>query len=168
MTIRYDLSELAPAARVGITRHLDELGMMYNLREHILSVSDKDEVTVDAVISRFERMEEALEQLQSDARQVFAGASTFPCEVCGSRPAAPLELRRQVGLVVVLQTYTAESILCSFCAELAYKDFQKQTAVKGWTGVRSALMNPVILVSNANNIKKHREEISRLKSEGRT
>jgi hypothetical protein len=163
MTVKYNLSTVEPAVRVGVSRELTALGVLFNLHDGVLSVSDADEEAVDAVIAKHEQIEEVLESMQQTAKGVRAGTMSPNCEICGRVPAAHLELRRQVGMVVVMTTYRSEIIACEDCATAAYREFQKQTAIKGWTGVRSALMNPVVLAANANAIKKHRDEIASLK-----
>lgn len=164
MTVKYNLSTVEPAVRVGVSRELTALGVLFNLHDGVLSVSDADEEVVDAVIAKHEQIEEVLESMQQTAKGVRAGTMSPNCEICGRQPAALLELRRQVGMVVVMTTYRSENIVCGDCANAAYKEFQQQTAIKGWTGVHSALMNPVVLATNAKAIKKHRDEIASLKS----
>ena len=163
MTVKYNLSTVEPAVRVGVSRELTALGVLFNLHDGVLSVSDADEEVVDAVIAKHEQIEEVLESMQQDAKSIKDGISTPSCEFCGQQPAAFLELRRQVGMVIVMSTYRSEILACGECAEAAYREFQKQTAIKGWTGVRSALMNPLVLASNVSAIKKHRDEITSLK-----
>ena len=163
MTVKYNLSTVEPAVRVGVSRELSALGVLFNLHDGVLSVSDTDEEAVDAVIAKHEQIEEVLESMQQTAKGIRAGTMSPNCEICGRQPAALLELRRQVGMVVVMTTHRSEIIACGDCANAAYREFQKQTAIKGWTGVRSAMMNPVVLATNANAIKKHRDEIASLK-----
>jgi hypothetical protein len=163
MTVKYNLSTVEPAVRVGVSRELTTLGLLFNLHDGVLSIADADEVAVDAIIAKHERIEEVLESMQQDAKSIKDGISMPSCEFCGRQPAAFLELRRQVGMVIVMSTYRSQILACGDCADAAYREFQKQTAIKGWTGVRSALMNPVVLASNANAIKKHRDEITSLK-----
>jgi hypothetical protein len=162
MTVKYNLANLSPAARVRISCELNELGILFNLHEHVLSIADVDEEAVDNVIADQELVEELLEADQREARAILAGDMSPRCELCGNQPAAELSLRRQVGMVIVMSSYRAEVVLCGPCGENAYRDFQKQTAIKGWTGVRSALTNPVVIGTNAANIKKHRNQIAEL------
>lgn len=86
------------------------------------------------------------------------GALTI-CEVCGARPAARIKLRRGVGLVLMAKTYTADINLCASCADEGFKEFQKKTALQGWTSPRSALANPFYIASNAISKAKHKREI---------
>jgi hypothetical protein len=81
------------------------------------------------------------------------------CEACGRAPAAPIKLKRNVGLVVVHRTITAEAMLCADCAEAATKQFQRQTLAKGWTSPRSALANPATMVGNAFRKRRHERTI---------
>ena len=86
------------------------------------------------------------------------GALTV-CEACGSRPAARIKLRRGVGLVLMAKTFTADVNLCATCADAAAKEFQKKTAVQGWTSPRSLLANPFYLASNAVNKARHKRDL---------
>jgi Zn-dependent membrane protease YugP len=63
---------------------------------------------------------------------------------------------RSVALIVIL--IVTSGAAAQRAAE-AYKQFQKSTAIKGWTGVRSALMNPIVLGTNAVNRNKHRRKL---------
>jgi len=161
--INYDLSELGAAARERIEESLTLAKILYLLDKETLSIDKSDEVKVDEIISATESIEEFFEAAQSEARAVRSGTVGRACELCGSRPAASLSLRRQVGMVIVMRQYEVDAVLCSSCAERSYVDFQKQTAIKGWTGVRSALMNPVMLSANLVNIRRHREQINQLR-----
>ena len=163
MRINYDLSELGLAARERIEQSLTEARILYLIDAASLSIDKDDEETVDRIISATETLDDYYNTTQSEARAVRDGTLGRACEICGDRPAAALSLRRQVGMVIIMRQYEVDAVLCSRCAERAYVDFQKQTAIKGWTGVRSALMNPVMLSANAVNIRRHREQINQLR-----
>jgi len=81
------------------------------------------------------------------------------CESCGGSPAARIKLKRGVGLVLLARTYTADVNLCDTCAAAATSEFQKKTAIQGWTSPRSALVNPFIIASNAVNRAKHKKRL---------
>ena len=81
------------------------------------------------------------------------------CEVCGKSPAAPIKLKRNVGLVVVHRTVTARAVLCANCAEEVTREFQRQTLTKGWTSPRSALFNPATMAGNAIRKRRHERRI---------
>ena len=102
-----------------------------------------------------------LESHQTESRLIKQGTQSPYCQICGKTPAAPIDLRRQVGMVVLMRTYTSEMTLCSSCADVAYRQFQKSTAIKGWTGIRSALMNPIVIGTNAVNKGKHRKNLEK-------
>ena len=53
------------------------------------------------------------------------------CEACGGSPAAPIKLKRNVGLVVMHRSVTAQAMLCVICAEQATRHFQRKTLRKG-------------------------------------
>jgi hypothetical protein len=84
------------------------------------------------------------------------------CEGCGKRPAAKIKLRRGVGMLLVARTYTTELNLCGICAEMLTSEYQRKTAVQGWTSVISAIRNPFFLASNAANKARHRRELENL------
>lgn len=81
------------------------------------------------------------------------------CDMCGQRPAARIKLKRGVGMVLVAKTYTTEANLCANCAASATSEFQKKTALQGWTSPRSALTNPIFLASNAVNKARHNRDL---------
>lgn len=166
MTVKYDLSSVAASVRVGVARELNEKGILFNLNDGVLSIADEDESIVDDIVGRHEMLDDAIETIQQESVAVSEGVLAPSCELCGRRPAAPLTLRRQVGMLVVMSTYRGEFIACGPCGDLAYKEYQKQTAIKGWTGVKSALMNPVVIGANSAAIKKHRDAIAAYQQRG--
>lgn len=84
------------------------------------------------------------------------------CELCGASPAAPIKLKRNVGLVLVHRTWTAKAVLCAECAERATREFQRETLKKGWTSPRSALFNPATMAGNAIRKKRHERQLRSL------
>lgn len=157
--IRYDISEMHALEIQFVTTALDSAGVAYNIDSRTLMASRAYESVIDDLLDHAAEYVKNLESSQEKARRVSAGLDSPSCEICGNTPAAPIDLRRQVGMVVIMKTYTAEMTLCSGCADEAYRQFQKSTALKGWTGVRSALMNPIVLGTNAVNRKKHRKNL---------
>lgn len=160
MNARYDVSGLDPSIVGSLKSALDEQGILHVLAGSVLTISEADEPTVNAIVAR---LEAEFQARTSISRNSDDGGRA--CEVCASIPAAMISLRRQVGMVVARSVINADAILCGPCAEVAYKDYQKQTAIKGWTGSISAVTNPFMLGLNASNIRKHRAEIARLTRE---
>lgn len=157
---RYDVSEMEPLARRSMIRELDARKIQFRMEAGVLTVQKHDESDVDAIIAESESRVANLEAHQTLAREVDGGLRAPSCDVCGATPAAPIDLRRQVGTVLVMKSYRAQATLCEGCADEAYKQFQKSTAIKGWTGVRSAIMNPIVLGTNAYNRNKHKKKLS--------
>jgi hypothetical protein len=160
--IRYDISELDPLVCTALLHDLEVDHIKFTLNDSILVVSKSLELKVDEHLARIEREVRELESMQKNARLEKSGHQALPCEFCGQRPAAPIDLRRQVGMVIVMRQYRASAVLCERCAQESYSDFQKSTALKGWTGVRSALTNPVIIGANIVNKKRHKDNIRKL------
>ena len=156
---RYDISEMESLARRIMFRELDARKIQFRLEAGVLSVQKHDESDVDAIVVEAESRVASLEAHQALAREVDSGVRAPSCDACGATPAAPIDLRRQVGLVVVMRSYRAQATLCESCADEAYKQFQKSTAIKGWTGVKSAIMNPIVLGTNAYNRNKHKRKL---------
>lgn len=158
--VKYDIGELDPLERSALREVLTARGIRFQLTDSVLLVYAEDEATVDGLLAALEQVGEELRQEAAAARSVPARAvGGRVCELCGRGPAAPLVLRRQVGMIVVASTHTVDAVLCDSCAQAATRSFQKQTAIKGWTGVRSALTNPVVIATNARNRKKHRDQL---------
>ena len=86
-------------------------------------------------------------------------SSLIPCELCGQRPAARIKLKRGVGMIIAARTVSADVTLCESCAASATAEFQKKTALQGWTSPRSALSNPFFLASNAVNRARHKRNL---------
>ena len=152
--IRYDLSDLDPAVRVEVMKEVNRRGIFNTYVDHVLSVSEEYEAAVDELVTIEELRAESQKESEAQYHRLRSGAEAASCETCGRSPAAQLVLRRQVGMVVVSKTETFESYLCRQCGENMRRWVQKQSALKGWTGVKSALMNPVVLGINERNYAK--------------
>ena len=166
-SVRYDLSELDAAERLMIIAELEEAEISHNYEDQILAVARDAEASVDEIIEEAEAWGDQQREFRQQADTVLAGGGGpdqarcegFDIEYCGNSPAAVLVLRRQVGQVIVSTHYQAQLVLCDSCGEKAFKDFQKQTAVKGWLGIRSAAMNPVVMAANVKHRKRHRQAL---------
>jgi hypothetical protein len=158
--LSYDVSLLEPIERALLGQVLDRREIAHEMYDGVLVVALRDEADVDEIISGVENYAGELRAEGERDEKIRAGDRSLQrCEFCGASPAAPLRLRRQVGMVIVSSTHTFDALLCNTCASTATRSFQKQTAIKGWTGIRSALMNPVVLTSNAKNRRRHRKQI---------
>lgn len=149
--IRYDLSGLDPAVRVEVMREVNRRGILNTYIDHVLSVAEEFEAAVDEIVTIEELRAESQKESEEYYHRLQSGAEAASCEKCGRAPAAQLILRRQVGMVVLSKTETFENYLCRQCGETLRRWVQKQSALKGWTGVRSALMNPVVMGVNERN-----------------
>ena len=158
-SVRYDISKFHPYETSYLREWLSDAVIEFEITDGILSVPRSCELEADKAIWESEQALKAIELEQSTAREIQSGRLAPSCEICGRSPAAPLDLRRQVGMVIVMKTYRSEVTLCESCAAEAYKQFQKSTAIKGWTGVKSALMNPIVLGTNTVNRNKHRKKL---------
>lgn len=154
-SVVYDLANYSPVERQMVRQVLTESGIAFQLSNLSLTVKKSSEFQVDAVL----RGVELLSEVKHERIARLSENLTPSCELCGSRPAAQLVLRRHVGLVIVGTTYTVDNVLCDDCGSKATHEFQKQTAKKGWTGVRSALINPIVLVANARNRQTHHDKL---------
>ncbi|CAB4817856.1 MAG: hypothetical protein F2873_05560 [Actinobacteria bacterium] len=158
--VRYDLSGLEPLERALLIEVLAGESIRYELHEAVLLILKEDEDLVDLLIGVIETSVSSSGAPAVPTREVspapYAGPS---CQICGARPAAPIVLRRQTGMVVVSTTRTLDAMLCSRCGEAAARNYQRQTALKGWTGVRSALMNPFIIATNSRNRREHQRRL---------
>ena len=157
--VKYDVSKLDPLERSALREVLTEKGIRFQLNLGLLIVYPDDEAVVDENLAKVEKVGSELRAQALAAPTSGRISSGIGCQICGRTPAAPIVLRRQVGMVIVATTHTIDAVLCDQCAQAATRDFQKQTAIKGWTGVRSALTNPIVIATNARNRKKHRNQL---------
>lgn len=159
--ITYDISGLEPIERVMLKELLTADGVEFRGNDVMLVVPIEAEAIADGRVAYVERYAAVLADVSENAQRVREGdTSAARCEACGSSPAAPIRLRRQTGMIVVRTMHSLEAVLCDACAAAATKRFQTETAVKGWTGVVSALSNPVVIASNANNRRKHKKNLN--------
>ncbi len=166
--VRYDLSALDAAERFAILNYLEGSDISRQFEDGVLTIGRADEAAVDQIIEEAEEWGEQEREYRQQAATVLAGGASpdemrcggFDVEYCGNSPAAELVLRRLVGQVIVGTSYNLQLVLCDSCGEKAFKDFQKQTAIKGWLGLRTAITNPVVMATNLKNRKRHRQALS--------
>lgn len=159
--IRYDLNELEPATRQGIAKQVQSRGIPHTLIDGVLAVPEEFEQIADSIVESNERSTHAIQEIQALSRSIDGGSHAYACERCGSYPAAFLRLRRQVGMVIVMKTETIEGHYCLECGRAIRSWIQKQNAMKGWTGVKSALMNPVVISTNEKSFREFESQIER-------
>lgn len=159
--IKYDISNLHSLEIQFLISKLRDRDVQFTIDELVLKVPRHQEHAVDNALEESASELQLLESNQTESRLIKQGKQSPYCQICGQSPAAPIDLRRQVGMVVLMKTYTSEMTLCSSCADEAYRQFQKSTAIKGWTGIRSALMNPIVIGTNAVNKSKHRKNLEK-------
>ena len=158
--VRYDLGELMPIERGMLRDRLESEHIPFRIAEDVLFIEAIDESDVDGHIAYVEAYASALHRISTDASLARSGrAGVTRCELCGASPAAAITLRRQTGMIVVRSTHQLSAVLCNSCAATATKSYQTQTALKGWTGVISAVSNPVFLATNAVNRSKHKKKL---------
>ena len=157
--LKYDISNLHSLEIQFLISKLRDRDVQFTIDELVLKVSRQQEQAVDIALEESAVELQLLESHQTESRLIKQGTQSPCCQICGQTPAAPIDLRRQVGMVVLMKTYTSEMTLCSTCADEAYRQFQKSTVIKGWTGIRSALMNPIVIGTNAVNRSKHRKNL---------
>ena len=157
--IRYDLSDLDPAVRAEVIKEINRRGILNTYIDHVVLVPDEFEDAVDALVQTEEIRGQFQREHEEHLQMIRAGLRPESCDNCGSSPAAHLVLRRQVGMIVLAKTETFDAYLCRSCGENLRKWIQKQNAIKGWTGVKSALMNPVVLGTNERNYARFLEAL---------
>jgi|TARA_B100000315_G_C14479433_1_gene542195 hypothetical protein len=158
--VRYDLSALDAIERMMILDEIKESDISHQFDDGVLTVGRVDEASVDQIIATWEAWGEEQREFREHvdtAIEPGAQPDDVGCEHCGNSPAAEIVLRRQVGQVIVRTSYQVQLVLCDGCGEMVFKDFQKQTAIKGWLGIWSVVSNPVVMATNAKNRRKHRK-----------
>tara|TARA_X000001036_G_scaffold308015_1_gene286668 strand:+ start:213 stop:911 length:699 start_codon:yes stop_codon:yes gene_type:complete len=166
--IRYDLSELDAVVRKMIFTSLEEAQIDFEIAgtdpsKDPMEINKQNEDQVDEIIAEWEDWGD---RMSSDAQRAQLAQqgdlNSTTCELCGDSPAAEIVLRRTVGMVLVMSNYQSQLVLCESCGESATKEFQKQTALKGWTSLYSAALNPFYIASNAKNRRKHKKTLEEL------
>ena len=166
--VRYDMSELDAVVRKMIFTSLEEAQIDFEIKGtdpsiDPLEINKQNEDQVDEIIAEWEDWGD---QMQSDAQRAHQAQqgdlNSTTCELCGDSPAAEIVLRRTVGMVVVMSNYQTQLVLCESCGESATKEFQKQTALKGWTSLYSAALNALYIAGNAKNRRQHKKTLQEL------
>lgn len=71
------------------------------------------------------------------------------CEACGAiGPTRRVELKQNVGLVLMRLSRTVKGSLCARCIEKNFKEMTLITAVAGWWGIVSFFVTPIYLINN--------------------
>lgn len=150
-----------PSVRVEILREVNGRGILNTYIDDTLSVADEFEEILDIIVARAEARGNVDSLVQTETQEITRGVRPDICERCGAAPAALLALRRQVGMVVVSKTETITGVLCASCGQELRRYVQRQSAVKGWTGVWSAAMNPVVIGTNEKNYAEFVRQLER-------
>jgi hypothetical protein len=160
--MKYDVSQYTPLERELLRQHLNEESIEFELSEGILVVDDSSEDLVDAALVMVEQIGNAIaEEIALEEQALRGDSGSRRCENCGQTPAAQINLRREVGMVLVGSTINLSAVLCDRCADALTKEMQKQTAIKGWTSPASLVMNPFVIAGNARSRRKHRRELGK-------
>lgn len=133
---------------MSVVKEVQNRGIPYSYEEMILSVDQLFEVIVDHVVQKAEKSGDIAKRQQGIARAILLNEGDSPCEECGQVPAALLRQRLQVGLLIISKTDSIEAHLCVDCGAALRREVRKQNLIKGWIGLRSATMNPVIMATN--------------------
>lgn len=78
------------------------------------------------------------------------------CTLCGTAPAAPIDLRHSQGLLIGWRTRYAQYDLCRGCARAVYGEAQASSLTRGWWHLLSPLVNNAHLVRNRLQLAAHR------------
>ena len=160
ITLKYDLSAFTPIERQLLRNRLEEESIVFTLDQEILRIDDADEGRVDAALVMVERIGTAIsEEIEMEEQALAGGSKAGRCDNCGSTPAAPINLRREVGLVLASSTHNVSAVLCQPCAEALTNEMQRQTALKGWTSPVSLFLNPFVIAGNERSRRKHRRNL---------
>ena len=86
------------------------------------------------------------------------------CEFCGWEPAAPIVLRRTVGVVIFWRVHRVAFDVCRVCARSLYAEYQAKSLTLGWWGMIAPLANVVNMTRNRLTLARHRRSVSGPKS----
>lgn len=162
--IRYDLNALEKSTQLAIIQRVNEAGVMHVVTDGVLAIDEAAEETVDVIISAEEANERILSETQKNWNDVANGSKPPNCEICRSTPAAELTLRSQVGMIIVRSSRTFNAVLCRSCGTELRRKVQRETTLKGWTGIYSAALNPVYLATNEKNYRSFLSNLERWSS----
>ncbi|MDI2126783.1 LppU/SCO3897 family protein [Yinghuangia seranimata] len=87
----------------------------------------------------------------------YADGVPFVCSICGSYPAADVNLRQHHGAVVWMERIKLNGPFCRSCGLSEFRDMTSATLFRGWWGVFSMFVAPVTLLANLNAYRKIRK-----------
>lgn len=71
-----------------------------------------------------------------------------PCQHCGRRPTAPVDLRAHTGMVVMARYALLSGFFCRECGMAMFRDRQNHTLIRGWWGVVAFFTNFYAVAKN--------------------
>jgi hypothetical protein len=95
------------------------------------------------------------------AHELYRPPAEGECAFCGWAPAAPILLRRTVGLVILWRWHVAMYDACRVCARALYAEHQARSLLLGWWGIVAPVANLVNMFRNRLALATHRRNVSR-------
>lgn len=81
------------------------------------------------------------------------------CDMCGSTPAARVNLHGTRGLLLARTDLHLEPDLCRPCGRSMFREVQSDTLTRGWWGITAAIVNVGCVVSNVFAILSHQRRL---------
>jgi len=79
------------------------------------------------------------------------------CRVCGRGPAIEVQLRRQIGMIVMSRMFTFRGALCREHGEQLGKQYLNKTLVEGWWGIIAFVLNLAWVTMDLSTLSKIRK-----------
>ncbi|GAB2719187.1 hypothetical protein GCM10027089_48920 [Nocardia thraciensis] len=89
-----------------------------------------------------------LEQTRPAAAPSAPGADGIQCAVCGASPAARVDFRGHRGMVILMQFRRTPGPFCRDCGLATYREMTADSALFGWWGILSFVVNPATMLLN--------------------
>jgi len=70
------------------------------------------------------------------------------CRFCGGYPAADATVRGHQGMIIVMRWLKLTGPFCRTCGIASVRDMTAKSAVQGWWGIGSMIINPIIMLMN--------------------
>lgn len=75
-------------------------------------------------------------------------AAVATCRSCGSYPAVEATIRSHQGFVFLMRTCSVKGMFCRDCGLATQRDASADTLWRGWWGVASLVVTPMVLLAN--------------------
>jgi hypothetical protein len=87
-------------------------------------------------------------------QQAFVPQGQQQCRFCGGYPAVDATVRGHQGMIILMRWLKLQGPFCRTCGIASVRDMTSKSLWQGWWGIGSAIINPIIMLTNIGPMQK--------------